>query len=150
MKSSENTEVRIVYSRGGFESKVGHHVRSKMEAAVCEWLMEHAVAHRHGSEMFTVRVGASGTPTAYVPDIVLHDKDELGRTVLIEPFDASIPRIGGTRIIATFRKEMKRDYHVIIIAKKQQMNKVLGEAYDVLLDYGNLDDLVKMLPCPAR
>jgi hypothetical protein len=112
--------------------------------------MHHGVAHRHGSEMFTVRVGASGTPTAYVPDIVLHDKDEQGRTVLIEPFDASIPRIGGTRIIATFRAEMKRNYYVIIIAKKQQLNKVLAEAYDVLLDFGDLDNLEKMLPRPAR
>ncbi|HCV42201.1 MAG TPA: hypothetical protein DGH68_01865 [Bacteroidetes bacterium] len=150
MKPSEDTEVRIIYSRSGFESKIGHHVRSKMEAVVCEWLMEHGVAHRHGSEMFTVRVGASGTPTAYVPDIVLHDKDELGRTVLIEPFDAPTPRIGGTRIIATFRKEMKKSYRVIIVAKKQQMGKVLEGAYDVIVDYSRLNALEKELPLPPR
>jgi len=146
MKSGEETEVRIVYNRVGFESRVGHLVRSKMEAAVCDWLMAHGIAHRHGSEVFTVRTGATRTPTVYVPDIILHDKDKLGRSVIIEPFDAATPRVGGTRIIAAFKREKKKDYHVIIIVKKQQMSKVLKEAYDLLVDFKDLDVLLKKLP----
>jgi len=146
----EDSEVRIVYHRAGFESKVGHPVRSKLEATVCDWLMTNAIAHRHGSEVFTVRTGAAGTPMAYVPDIILHDRDKSGRYVIIEPFDAATPRVGSTRIIAAFRREMKKDYYVIIIARKQQMNKVLKEAYDLLVDFKNLDVLMKKLPRPAR
>lgn len=146
MKTREDTEVRIVYHRAGFESRVGHLVRSRMEATVCDWLMGHGIAHRHGSEVFTVRTGATGTPTAYVPDIILHDKDKLGRNVIIEPFDATTPRIGSTRIIAAFRREMKKEYYIIIIVKKQQMNKILKEAYDLVVDFKELDVLLKKLP----
>jgi hypothetical protein len=150
MKSREEAEVRIIYHREGFESRVGHHVRTKMEAVMCEWLMNHRIAHRHGSEVFTVRMGVAGTPTVYVPDIILHDKDKLGRTVIIEPFDAYSPRMGGTRIIAAFRKEMKDGYYIIFIAKKQHLSKVLKEAYDVLVDFDNLDGFEKILPQPPR
>jgi hypothetical protein len=150
MKSREDAEVRIVYHRAGFESKVGHLVRSRMEATVCDWLMNHGIAHRHGSEVFTVRTGATGTPTAYAPDIILHDKDKLGRNVIIEPFEASAPRVGSTRIIAAFKREMKKDYYIIIIVKKHQMNKVLKEAYDLLVDFKDLDVLLKKLPQYAR
>ena len=153
MKTRENTEdaeVRIVYRRAGFESKVGHLVRSKMEATVCYWLMANAIAHRHGSEVFTVRTGATGSPTAYVPDIILHDKDKLGRHVIIEPFDAATPRAGSSRIIASFRREMKKDYYVIVIVKRHHVSKVLKEAYDLLVDFKDLDVLMKKLPQTSR
>jgi hypothetical protein len=150
VKSGPEREVRIAYHRAGFESNAGHHVRTHMEAAVCDWLMRHRIAHRHGSEVFTVRIGAAGTPTVYVPDIILHDKDTSGRTILIDPFDASCPRIGSTRIISTFRKEMKKGYYVIIIAKKQQKGKVLKDSYDLLVDISDLDSLhehlLRLLP----
>jgi hypothetical protein len=150
MKSREDADVHIVYSRAGFESRAGHPVRSRLEATVCDWLMVHGIAHRHGCEMFTVRMGARRTPTAYVPDIILHDKDALGRTVIIEPFDVSTPRMGGTRIIAAFRSGVKKDYYIIIIAKKQQKGKVLKEAYDILVESRNLDVLEMKLPHPPR
>ena len=146
MKSREDSEVHIVYHRVGFESKAGHHVRSRMEAMVCDWLMSHRVAHRHGSEVFTVRLGARATPTVYVPDIVLHDTDKSGKTVILEPFDASTPRVGSTRIIACFRKEMNKNYSIIFIVKNRQKNKVLKGAYDVLVDFSDLDALEKYLP----
>jgi hypothetical protein len=150
MKTKEETEVHIVYHRVGFESKAGHLVRSRIEGSVCDWLMSRGIAHRHGSEVFTVRMGAPGTPTVYAPDIVLHDKDGQGRTVIIEPFDASTPRVGSTRIIAAFRKEMKKDYYIIIIVKKQHMKKVLQQAYDLLVDFKGLDVLEEVLPRPPR
>jgi len=150
MKSKEDTEVRIVYHRVGFESKTGHLVRSKMEAKVCDWLMSHGIAHRHGSEVFTVRTGATKTPTAYVPDIILHDKDNMGKSVIIEPFDAATPRVGSTRIVAAFRREMAKEYYIIIIVRKQQIKKVLREAYDVLVDFKDLDVLEKILPQRPR
>ena len=150
MKSKPGTDINISYHRAGFESKAGHRVRSTMEAVVCEWLMSHGIAHRHGNEVFTVRIGVAETPTAYVPDIISHDKDSSGRTIIIEAFDAYSPKMGNTRIIAQFRKEMKKDYYIIIVAKKQQMTKVLSEAYDVMIDYDTLDDLKEKLPNPPR
>jgi hypothetical protein len=148
MKSRQNAEVRILYHRAGFESSVGHHVRSKMEATVCEWLMQHSIAHRHANEMFTVRTGVAGTPTVYVPDIILHDKDREGRAIIVEPFDAYTPRQGSTRIIAAFRKQMEKEYFVVIVARKQHKKKVQKEAYDILVDFDKLDGLLKHLPVP--
>ncbi len=150
MKPKPGEDINISYHRAGFESKAGHRVRSTMESVVCEWLMTHGVAHRHGSEVFTVRIGVAGTPTAYVPDIITHDKDSSGRTIIIEAFDAYSPKMGNTRIVAQFRKEMMKDYYIIVVAKKQQMTKVLSEAYDVMIDYDDLDDLETKLPIPPR
>jgi hypothetical protein len=150
MKSRQSSEVRFLYHRTGFESAAGHHVRSKMESVVCDWLMHHSIAHRHASEMFTVRIGVAGSPTVYVPDIILHDKDSAGRTVIIEPFDAYTPRQGSTRIIACFRKEMKKEYFIVVVVKKQHMKKVLKDAYDLLIDFDNLDRLEDQLPLPDR
>lgn len=150
MKAGHDTEVRIAYHRAGFESKVGHQVRTRMEAVICDWLMKHRIAHRHGSEVFTVRIGAAGTPTVYVPDIVIHDRDKSGRTIIIDPFDASSPRVGTTRIISIFRKEMKKDYYIIIVVKKQQKNKVLKESYDLLVDFDDLSILERKLPLPPQ
>lgn len=147
---NNSTEPQITYHRAGFESTAGHHVRSTMEAAVCDWLMNNRIAHRHMSEMFTIRIGAVGTPTLYVPDIILHDKDKSGRTIIIEPFDAYTPKQGNTRIIAAFKKEMKDSYYVIVIARKNQSNKVLKDAYDLLVDFEKIDTLLKKLPKPAR
>ena len=125
-------------------------MRSKMEAGVCDWLMANACAHRHGSEVFTVRTGAASTPMAYVPDIILHDRDQSGRQVIIEPFDAATPRVGSSRIIAAFRREMKKDYYIIIIVKKHHRRKVLKEAYDLLVDFKALDVLKTKLPQTQR
>ena len=150
MKTEANGDIQISYHRVGFESKAGHRVRSAMEAVVCEWLMVHGIAHRHGTEVFTVRIGAAGVPTAYVPDIICHDKDSSGKTVIVEVFDAYCPKIGNTRILAQFRKEMMKDYYLIVIAKTQQMTKVLKAAYDIMIDYDNLGDLDKELPHPPR
>ena len=150
MKSKHDAEVRIIYHRAGFESRVGHQVRSTIESVVCDWLMDHKIAHRHASEVFTVRIGAAATPTVYVPDIILHDKDKSGRTVIIEPYDAYTPKVGSSRMIAAFRKEMAKDYFIIMIAKKQQMHKVLKDAYDVLVDVEHLDGLQKKLPQRPR
>ncbi len=150
MKSKQDAEVRIIYHRAGFESKVGHQVRSTIESVVCDWLMDHGIAHRHASEVFTVRIGAAATPTIYVPDVILHDKDKSGRKVIIEPYDAYTPKVGSTRIVAAFRKEMAKDYCIIMVAKKQQMHKVLKEAYDVLVDIDHLDGIQKRLPQRPR
>lgn len=150
MTSDPNKDVHISYQRVGFESKAGHRVRSAMESAVCEWLMTHGIAHRHGSEIFTVRIGIAETPTAYVPDIICHDKDTSGKTIIIEAFDAYSPRVGNTRIIAQFRKNMGNNYFLIIIAKKPQMTKILKSAYDVIIDFDKLSDLHTFLPHPFR
>ena len=148
MKSKRTADVHIKYHRAGFESAAGHNVRSTMEAAVCDWLMKNSIAHRHMSEVFTVRIGPAKTPTVYAPDILLHDKDKKGRTIIIEPFDAYTPRVGSTRIIASFRKDMGENYYVIVVAKKGQMTKVFKEAYDLLVDFDKLDGLKKRLPQP--
>jgi hypothetical protein len=142
--------VRIMYHRSGFESPAGHQVRSKLESAVCDYLMRNRIAHRHGSEVFTVRIGGTGVPTVYVPDIVLHDRDAEGRTVIIEPFDATVPRVGSSRIIAAFRKEMRKDYFVILVAKRIHTKKILKEAFDVLVENTRLEDLEQYLPQPPQ
>jgi hypothetical protein len=145
-----DTEVRILYERAGFKTRIGHLVRNKMEAAVCEWLIDRGVAHRHASEVFTVKMGATRAPSIYVPDIILHDKNKDGKTVIIEPLHSYAPKYGGTRIFAAFRKQLKRKYYIIMIAKKHYMHKILKDAYDVLIDFEKLHLLEKKIPFPDR
>jgi hypothetical protein len=145
-----DSEVSIVYSRDGFESPAGHHVRSKMESVICSWLMDHGVAHRHASEVFTVRYGAAREPRVYVPDIILHDRNSDGKRVIVEIVDTYFAKEGGTRLLAAFRSQMKSDYFTIIIAKKHYLHKVLRSAYDVLLDFKKLDLLERRVPFPKQ
>ena len=145
-----DTEVRIVYDRAGFETPIGHHVRNKMEAAVCEWLISRGIAHRHGSEVFTVKMGSAGAPIIYLPDIILHDKKKDGKTIIIEPFHTYAPKEGGTRVFAAFRKQLKSKYYIIMIAKRHYMHKILKDAYDVLIDFDKLHLLEKKIPFPDR
>jgi len=121
-----------------------------MEATVCQWLIDHGVAHRHASEVFAVRAGAAGVTAIYVPDIILHDKNKQGKTVIIEPIHAYVPKEGGSRLIAAFRKDLKAKYFIIIIANRHYKHKILKSAYDVLIDFDNLNALEKKLPLPPR
>lgn len=121
-----------------------------MEAAVCEWLIAHRIAHQHASEVFAVKSGAAGVPVMYVPDIILHDRDRQGKTIIIEPIHAYAPKGGGSRVLAAFRKEMRGKYYVIVIVRKHYMHKVLKGAYDLLVDFDNLDVLLKKIPLARR
>ncbi|HET6273860.1 MAG TPA: hypothetical protein VFG32_12855 [Bacteroidota bacterium] len=142
--------VRIVYHREGFESPIGHLVRNRMEATVCDWLVKHGIAHRHASEVFAVKTGAARVPNIYVPDIILHDRNPQGKTIIVEPIHTYAPKDGGSRLLASFRKELKSKYYVIVIAKKHYLHKVQKGAYDVLIDFDNLDLLLKKIPLFPR
>jgi hypothetical protein len=143
-----DTEVRIVYDRPGFDTASHHHVRSRMEARVCDWLLFHGVAHRHASEVFTVPTGPGRVPTLYVPDILLHDRAKDGRIIILEPFQVHVPKGGGTRLLAAFRRMMKKRYHLIVIARARDFSHIVKGSYDVLLDANRLDSLAKRIPLP--
>jgi hypothetical protein len=121
-----------------------------MEAAVCEWLVVHGIAHRHASEVFTVSARPTGAPGVYVPDIVLHDKTNDGRTIIIEPVHSYSPKGRGTKIVAAFRRQMKKKYFMVIVAKKHYMHKIPRNAYDILIDFDRLDMLAENIPWPDR
>lgn len=142
--------VRIMYTRAGFEAFPGHIVRSRMEATVCRWLLEHNVAHRHGSEVFTVPSGRGRPPAVYVPDIVLHDPAPDGRRILIEPHQVNVPREGGTRLLAAFRRVMKSRYAVIMIARRADFLHLVRGSYDVLIDVDRIESLLSRIPVPVE
>jgi hypothetical protein len=146
--AEKNEGTRIRYDRPGFLSAAGHTVRSSIEASVCDWLMAHRIAHRHATEMFAVRPKAHGTPRLYVPDILLHDPHEDGRTIIIEVTQLDTPKSTGSGLVAAFRREMKDQYVVIMVAKLYLMKKLLKDAYDVLINADNLDDLAQHIPFP--
>ena len=150
MPKNFDTEVSIVYHREGFESPVGHLVRTKMESGICQWLMAHGVAHRHASEVFTVRYGATKAPSLFVPDIVLHDKNRDGKFVIIEVVDSYVTKSAGTKLLDSFRSQSKNDYYIIVVAKRHFMTKVLKSSYDVLIDFKKLDLLERRVPIPER
>jgi hypothetical protein len=102
------------------------------------------------SEMFTVRLGATGVPTLYVPDIILHDRSATGKAIIIEPLDVNTPRIGNTRIIADFRREMGEKFFVIVIARRCDKPKVQREAYDLLVEAEDLNSLESLVPRSPR
>ncbi len=139
-------EIRIVYGRPGYDTQYNHRVRSRMEAAVCDWLMQHGIAHRHASEVFALSVGSENIPNVYVPDIVLHDRRPDGKIILIETHQVNSPKQGGTRLLAAFRAQMKRTYFLIVIARVRDMKTILNGSYDVLVDFEKLDSLERKLP----
>lgn len=145
-----DTEVSIVYHREGFQSPAGHLVRTKMESVICQWLMAHGVAHRHASEVFTVRHGATNAPSLFVPDIILHDKNSDGKFVIIEAVDSNVTKSKVTRLLSGFRSQAESNYYVIVVAKKHFMPKILRSAYDLLLDFKKLDLLERRVPIPER
>jgi hypothetical protein len=141
-------DVRIVYHREGFESPIGHLVRSRMESVVCEWLIANGIAHRHASEVFAVALGPTRTPAIYVPDIILHDKNKNGKTVIIEPIQISAPKGAGTKVFAAFRSQMKDKYYIIVVAKKQSARSIMKDAYDAFIDFDKLHLLKRRIPFP--
>ena len=145
-----DTEVSIVYHREGFESPAGHLVRTKMESGICQWLMAHGVAHRHASEVFTVRHGATKAPGVFVPDIILHDKNSDGKFVIIEVVDSYVTKSKGMKLLSSLRSYSRSNYHVIVVAKKHVLPRILRSAYDVLLDFKKLDLLERRIPIPRR
>jgi len=145
-----DAEVRIIFNRAGFANRRGHHVRSRMEAAVCEWLFGRGIAHRHAGEVFTVPAGAGKVPTIYVPDIILHDRGPDGRLIIIEPYQVNTPKGGGTRLLAAFRREMSARYAVIVVTKRRNMKNVIAGSYDALVDADHLEMLTRLVPTPRR
>jgi hypothetical protein len=145
-----DADIRIIYDRAGFDTPRGHHVRSRMEEAVCDWLFSHGIAHRHASEVFTVPAGAGRVPTLYVPDIVLHDRGPDGRSIILEPHQVNAPKGGGTRLFAAFRREMHDRYSLIIVAKRRDMKNIIAGSYDALVDADHLDALARLVPPPPR
>ncbi len=143
-----DTDVRIVFDRAGFDTAGRHHVRSRMEERVCEWLLAHGVAHRHASEVFTVPTGPGRVPTLYVPDIILHDRAPDGRGIIIEPFQLHVPKGGGTRLLAAFRKSMRHRYRLIIVARAKDFHTIVRGSYDLLIDADRLDTLARRIPVP--
>jgi hypothetical protein len=106
------------------------------------------VAHRHASEVFTVPTGPGRVPTLYVPDIILHDRTTDGRIIIIEPYQVHVPKGGGTRVLASFRKIMKHRYQVIMIARSQDFRNIVKGSYDILVDAERLEALAKRIPLP--
>jgi hypothetical protein len=119
-----------------------------MEAAVCDWLMEQGIAHRHAAGIFTVRLGARRRAAVYVPDIVLHDPLPDGRVIIIEPHHVHVPKEGGTRLLAAFRRENGAEFFLIAVAHAQDMKNIDRSSYDVLVDIQSLDVLLGVLPIP--
>ncbi|MFN0157844.1 MAG: hypothetical protein ACKVRP_07215 [Bacteroidota bacterium] len=140
--------MRIVYDRPGFENIHQHVVRSAMEAKVCDWLMQRRIAHRHAGEIFTVSLGPRGAASIYVPDIILHDRTKSGKIVIIEPYQVSVPKKGGTKLLAAFREQNKGQYYMIIIARRQYKKYILKGSYDAFIEIEKLDTLEKKIPLP--
>ncbi len=144
------SSVRIVFERPGFQNVHQHVVRSPMEEKVCDWLMQRHIAHRHASEIFTIVMGPRRTPFIYVPDIVLHDPTPGGKTIIIEPYQANVPKKGGTKLLGAFRRQTGGKYHLILIANRQYKKYILKGSYDVLIEFERLDTLEKKIPAPPN
>lgn len=140
--------LRIANHRASLASPIGHPVRSKIEARLCQWLIDRDVAHRHGAEIFTVRLGRSQAPYVYVPDIMLHDRREDGRTIIIECLANSAPRMGGTKLLTGFRQQSGKGYYLIVVAHGKTLESVPRSACDALVDFKHLDLLAKKIPIP--
>lgn len=146
MQKKQAVQIRFIPSHGLLVSRAGHPVRTATERAVCEWLTEHGFEHRHSSEVYIIKAPTNGSPTLFVPDIVLTEKRTMdGRTVIIETLHSFAPKRGGLRAFAAFCKQYRDDFYTILVVRKSILGSIPRQPCNVRLSLENLDLLEKKL-----
>ena len=122
-----------LYHRPGWAQPNGHVVRSKMEAAVCDYLSAAMEPHIHGTFetlSFSVPIGPK-QHALYVPSIMLTHTRKDGCLILIEPVDSARPG-GGVRRLQGFHQAHRSEYFLVVIARRALHHHIPEDAYDLL------------------
>lgn len=149
-EKSKGVQVRFATSHGTMASSFGHQVRTITEREICEWLSERGIAHRHAGEVFIVRAASNGSPSLFVPDIILTKKYKNGKMILIETLHNFSPKRGGLKTFSAFCKQFNDTYYTILVAKKANLETIPKRVCDARVDLENLDTLAKKLGVPLK
>ncbi|MBI3242526.1 MAG: hypothetical protein HYZ49_09560 [Chloroflexi bacterium] len=135
------------HRRPGWALPNGHIVRSQLEAALCDFLVEAAAPHAHWPLNFNVLI-APKQWLLYIPSIVLNEalkKD--GRAILVEPVNSVQPG-GGVRRLEGFRSQHAHQYFVVVVARRALQRRISKDAYDAIFpeeDFEPLGDFLRKL-----
>lgn len=135
------------YQRPGWPLANGHVVRSKMEAAVCEYLLAAKEPHAHGSLLFELTLRDKRS-VIFRPRISLTQTEIDGRVILLEPVLSPYPG-GGIRRLMAFREVNAEHYFVIVLARRPLHPQIPHEAYDQLFPSEDLAPLDQFLVSTA-
>jgi hypothetical protein len=144
-EKGKGVHVRFATSHGTLESTSGHQIRTITEREICRWLGERGIAHRHASDVFIVKSGAKGSPSLFVPDILLIKKNKDGKTIVIETLHNFSPKRGGLKTLSAFTKQFGDKYYTILVAKKSALESIPKSMCDARIDLENLDLLARKL-----
>lgn len=128
------------HRRPGWTRPNGHVVRSNMEAALCDYLVETNLAHTHWTGVFDLPLGTEAL-RLYIPCITLTDLKKDGATIVIEPIDSIYPG-SGVRRLQALRKVHGPDYYVIVVARRALHSRIPEDAYDAIFP---LEDFAPLL-----
>lgn len=144
-EKNKEVQVRFAPSHGTLGTSSGHKVRTITEREICEWLTAQAIAHRHAHEVFIVKAAANGSPSLFVPDIMLTKKTKEGKAVVIETLHNFSPKRGGLKTFSSFCKQFGDKYYTILVAKKSNLETIPKSVCDARVEFENLDLLAKRI-----
>ncbi len=141
-KKNKPVQVRFATSHSTLETDAGHKVRTITERTLCEWLTAQGIGHRHASEVFIVKGTASGSPSLFVPDIILTETTTKGgKTVVIETLHSFSPKRGGLRVFSAFCKQYGDQFYTILVARKASLKSIPRSTCDAQIALENLSAL---------
>ena len=141
----KDVTIRFVSTNMSLESRSGHQVRTLTERHICDWLVKHRTPHQHASEVYIVRAASNGSPSLFVPDVVLMQKTADGRTIIIESVHSFAPKRGGLKTLGAFRKQYGEHFFIIAVGKKATLDGLPKNIADLRIELESLDTLEKRL-----
>jgi hypothetical protein len=142
----KSVQVRFAAAHSTLETSAGHKVRTITERTLCEWLTAKGIGHRHASDVFIVKRTASGSPSLFVPDIILSGTTTKGgKAIIIETLHSFSPKRGGLRVFSAFCKQYRDQFYVILVARKASLASIPRSVCDARVALENLDALEKKL-----
>lgn len=131
------------FRRPGQPQPNGHIVRSNAEAALCDFLEHHAIAHEHEALAFDVQTDVNQWQT-YIPPILLTQLRVGEKKIILQPI-AAVTRGGGVRRLITFYQQYQTQYFVIVIARRSLKGHIYDKAYDVFVALEDFEPLGQFL-----
>lgn len=145
-EKTKPVQVRFATSHSTLETHAGHKVRTITERTLCEWLTAQGIGHRHASDVFIVKRAANGSPSLFVPDIILSGTTAKGgKTIIIETLHSFSPKRGGLRVFSAFCKQYHDQFYSILVARQASLTSIPRSTCDALVALENLDALQKKL-----
>lgn len=150
LEKEKGVQIRFASSNGTLESSAGHQVRTITEREICAWLTARGIGHRHAGEVIIVKAATNGSPSLFVPDILLTKKNKNGKNIVIETLHNFAPKRGGLKTFGAFCKQYGDKYYSILVAKKANLETIPKGVFDARVELEHLDALEKKLNLASK